>query len=106
MAKYLIKASYNASGAKGLLKEGGTSRVAAVKKMAKGMGGRVETFYYAYGETDVYSIVDVPDATTAIALSLAINASGLVNVSMIPLITPAEIDAAAKKTVKYRAPGS
>lgn len=44
-------------------------------------------------------------ATSALAGSLATNSSGSVRVSTIPLITPEEMDAAAKKSVVYRAPG-
>jgi uncharacterized protein with GYD domain len=106
MAKYLVKASYTSDGTKGLLKEGGSSRRAAIQKILGGMGGKLEGFYYAFGEADVYAIFDVPDATTAAALSLAINASGAVALSTIPLLTPEEIDAACKKTVGYRAPGA
>jgi uncharacterized protein with GYD domain len=106
MGKYLVKASYTSDGTKGLLKEGGSSRKAAVQKMLSGMGGKLEEFYYAFGEADVYAILDVPDATTAAAASLAINASGAVALSTIPLLTPEEIDAACKKTVGYRAPGA
>jgi uncharacterized protein with GYD domain len=106
MAKFMIKASYSAEGARGLVKEGGSSRRAAVKKMVEGMGGKVEAFYYAYGDADAYVIVDVPDATSGIAVSLAVNASGMVHLATIPLITPEEIDAAAKKVPSYRAPGA
>lgn len=106
MAKFLTKASYTADGVKGLLKEGGSSRKAAVEKAISGLGGKVETFYYAFGETDVYLIVDVPDAVTAVAVSLAVNATGAVRTSMTPLLTVEEVDAACKKTVGYRAPGA
>jgi uncharacterized protein with GYD domain len=106
MAKFLIKASYSAEGAKGLMKEGGTARRAAVKKLVEGLGGKIEAFYFAYGDTDAYVITDVPDVTTGLAISLAVNASGAVHLSTIPLITPEEIDAASKKTVAYRAPGA
>ena len=106
MAKYLVKASYTAGGAKGLIKEGGTSRLASVEKVVANMGGKVECFYYAFGDADVYSVLDVPDAVTVIAFSLAINATGLVDLSIVPLITPAEIDAAVKKSVNYRGPGA
>jgi uncharacterized protein with GYD domain len=106
MAKYLIKASYTADGTKGLLKEGGSSRRATIQKMVSGVGGKLEAFYYAFGESDVYAIIDIPDAATAAALSLAINASGSVQLSTIPLLTPEEIDAASKKSMGYRAPGS
>ena len=106
MPKFMIKASYTADGAKGLLKEGGTGRRAAVSKLIEGMGGKVEAFYYAYGDDDAYIICDLPDATSGLAVSLAVNASGAVRLSTIPLITPEEIDAASKKSVAYRAPGA
>jgi uncharacterized protein with GYD domain len=105
MAKFMIKASYTADGAKGLLKDGGSSRKAAVEKMVRGLGGKVESFYFAFGEADVFSIIDVPDAGAAAAMSISINATGAVNLSLIPLMTPEDVDAACKKTVKYRAPG-
>jgi uncharacterized protein with GYD domain len=106
MPKFLIKASYTTEGVRGLLKEGGTGRRAAVAKLIEGLGGKVESFYYAYGENDAYVITDLPDAATGIAVSLAVNASGAVRLSTIPLITPEEIDAASKKSVGYRAPGA
>lgn len=106
MPKFLVKASYAAEGIRGLLKEGGTGRRAAVQKVIEGIGGKVEAFYFAYGESDAYVIVDVPDAATGIAVSLAVNASGAVRMSTIPLITPEEMDVASKKSVKYRAPGA
>ena len=106
MPKFLIKASYNADGARGLLKEGGTARRALVEKLVQGLGGKVEAFYFAYGEADAYVITDVPDAAAGIAISLAVNASGAVRLATIPLITPEEIDAASKKAVAYRAPGA
>jgi uncharacterized protein with GYD domain len=106
MAKFLVKASYSADGARGLIKEGGTRRRNAVQQMVEGLGGRLEAFYFAYGESDVYAIADVPDATAGIALSLAVNASGSAQVTTIPLITPEEVDDAAKKTVAYRPPGA
>jgi uncharacterized protein with GYD domain len=106
MAKYMIKASYTSDGTKGLLKEGGSSRRATVQKMVSGLGGKLEAFYYAFGDSDVYVIIDVPDVATAAALSLTINASGSVQLSTIPLLTPEDIDAASKKSVAYRAPGA
>ena len=106
MAKYLIKVAYTAEGTRGLVKEGGTARRAAVQKLTEGLGGKVEAFYYAYGEHDAYVILDIPDQASGLALSLAINASGAVRASTIPLLTPEEIDAASKKSVPYRAPGA
>ena len=105
MAKFLVQASFAAEGVKGVSKEGGTARRENLDKTIRGVGGKVEAFYFAFGETDVYVIIDVPDAATAIAVSLAVNASGIVKVNTIPLITPEEMDAATKKQVQYRAPG-
>jgi uncharacterized protein with GYD domain len=106
MPKFMIKASYAAEGVRGLIKEGGTGRRAAVQKVIEGIGGKLEAFYFAYGDADAYVIADVPDAATGIAVSLAVNASGAVRVSTIPLITPEEMDAASKKSISYRAPGA
>ncbi|HXZ95570.1 MAG TPA: GYD domain-containing protein [Burkholderiales bacterium] len=106
MAKFLIKASYTVEGTKGLLKEGGSGRRAAVAQMIQGMGGKLEAFYFAFGEPDVFAIIDVPDAIAAAAASLVINSRGGAQVSTTPLITPEEIDAACKKSVAYRAPGA
>ncbi len=105
MAKFLIKASYTAEGTKALTKEGGSRRKEAVEKMVSGLGGKLEAFYFALGDSDVYTIIDVPDMTSGAAMSLAVNASGLANLSTVMLLTPEEVDAACKKTVSYRAPG-
>ncbi len=105
MPKYLVQASYTTEGTKGLLKDGGTKRRAAVEDLMKGLGGKVEAFYYAFGDTDVYAIVEGPDNVTAAAVSLAINASGAVSQKTTPLLTPEEIDQATKKSVSYRPPG-
>lgn len=106
MPKTLIKVAYTAEGTRGLLKDGGSARRAAVQKVVEGMGGKMESFYYAYGEFDAYLVVDMPDATSGLAITLAVNATGAVRLESVPLITPEEIDAASKKSVPYRAPGA
>ena len=106
MPKFLVKASYTAEGARGLLKEGGSKRRAAVQKVLEGLGGKLEAFYYAHGDDDAIIIVELPDTTTSLALSLTVNAAGAVRLSTTPLATPEDIDAASKKTVNYKAPGA
>ena len=106
MAKFLIKATYTSDGAKGLLKEGGTKRRAAVQKIIEAAGGKLEAFYYAYGDDDAFIIADLPDVMAGLAISLTVNASGAVRLSSLPLITPEEVDAASKKSIEYRAPGA
>ena len=90
---------------KGLLKDGGTGRRAAVEKLFGSVGGKVEAFYYAFGDTDLFVIADVPDNISAAALSLIVNAAGAATARITVLLTPEEIDAAAKKTPSYQPPG-
>ena len=105
MAKYLLEASYTAAGTKGLVKEGGSNRRKQVEEMIKKVDGTLEAFYYSFGETDVFVIVDLPDQVTAAALSLAVNQSGAVQLRTHVLMTPEEMDQASERTVGYRAPG-
>lgn len=87
------------------MKEGGTARRAVVEKMLKSLGGHLEAFYFAFGENDAYVISEGPDNATTAAISLSVSASGAVRTKTIVLLTPEEIDQAAKKTVKFRPPG-
>ena len=105
MTKYLFEANYVGEGIKGLMREGGTKRRDALVDALKSVGGTLECFYYAFGDTDVLGVFDVPDAADAAALSLMINSTGNVNVRLKPLLTVEDIDEAAKKTPSYRAPG-
>ncbi len=106
MIKILIKASYTVDGVKGLMKAGGTSRKQGVEKMINDLGGKLEAFYYALGDADVYAIAELPDVNTAAAVSMAINSSGLVSVSTTALINPEDVDKASKISVNYRPPGN
>lgn len=106
MAKYLINGSYTAEGAKGLLKEGGTARKAAVQKALESVGGKLESVYYTFGTSDVIAICDIPDAVSALALSMAVNSSGAVRLSTTPLLTVEDVDAACKKSTSYRPAGA
>lgn len=105
MAKFLIKASYSPEGTQGLLREGGTSRRAAVEEMIQRLDGTLEAFYYGYGEADAYVIADMPDEASAVAVSLIVNASGAVSLSTTPLLTPEQIDEACRRSIDYRPPG-
>ncbi|HWB72886.1 MAG TPA: GYD domain-containing protein [Egibacteraceae bacterium] len=105
MAKYLWEATYTAQGIEGVLEEGGTGRRRAVEEVIESLGGRLEAFYYAFGNNDTYTIFELPDNISASAASLAIIAAGAVRVRTTVLLTPEEIDAAAEKSVQYRQPG-
>jgi uncharacterized protein with GYD domain len=105
MTKYLFEANYVGEGIRGLMREGGTKRRDALVDALKSVGGTLECFYYAFGERDVLGVFEVPAPADAAALSLMINSSGSVNVRLKPLLTPEDLDDAAKKTPTYRPPG-
>ena len=105
MAKFLMQASYTVEGVKGLIKDGGTGRMAALRKAAASVGGKLETFYWTLGKDDAILICDLPDAESAAALSLTIAASGFAHTRTTRLLTAEEMDKAAGKAVKYRPPG-
>ena len=106
MPKYLFQANYTSQGLQGLLKEGGTSRRKVFEEIGKEQGGSLESFYYAFGGTDLFLTYDLPDTATAAAISLTIGAGGALNISTVQLISPEEIDEACNKTVGYRPPGA
>ena len=105
MAKYLFKGNYVGKGIDGLRSEGGTGRKKAVEKLVESLGGRLEALYYAFGPTDIYAIVELPDHQAATAASLMVNGSGNVKVDVVVLMSPEEIDQATKKAPTYRPPG-
>lgn len=105
MPKYLAQGNYSAEGARGLVKEGAAGRLATIDKLVKSMGGKLETMYYAFGDVDVYAIVDMPDNASTCALVTAINMSGAVSLRTTVLLTVEEVDVATKKLPTYRPPG-
>ena len=106
MPIFLSQATYKPTGIQGLIKEGAANRKAAIAKMVEGAGGKMLGFYFAYGETDVYVITDFPDRSAALALSLAVNASGATSLRQTELLPAEDVDAAIKRLPAYRAPGA
>ncbi len=106
MPKYLITGSYTLSGIKGVLAEGGSARREAVEKLASSMGGSIESFHFAFGGDDFHVIVDLPSNEAAASVAMTVAASGAANPTTTVLLTPEELDAAAKLSPTYRAPGA
>ena len=103
--KNLLEVSYTLEGIRGLRAEGGSARVAAVTAATEAAGGKVESFYFAFGDNDAYLIVDYPDVVTAAGAVLAVTAGGGATVRTVALLTPAEVDASVKMQSSYRPPG-
>ena len=106
MPRYLFVGNYSPQGSKGVLAAGGTSRRAVIEKMVSDLGGRVETFDFAFGSDDVYTIVELPDARTATAIALTVNGSGAISLRTVVLMTPEEVDAAGQVQPDYQPPTS
>jgi uncharacterized protein with GYD domain len=105
MAKYLLEVSYTLEGAKGVLKDGGSKRKKVAQSLIESVGGKMEAFYFAFGDNDVVVIADLPDNVSAAALSMTLAASGAVAGKSTVLLTPEEIDQATKKSISYTPPG-
>ena len=77
-----------------------------MQKALEGLGGKLDVIYCTFGADDVVVICDMPDSITALALSLAVNASGAVRISTTLLASVEDVDMACKKAVSYRPAGS
>jgi uncharacterized protein with GYD domain len=105
MPKYLVETTYTAEGIRGLQKDKATGRKQAVEKLLQSVDGRLEAFYFAMGDRDVVTIVDLPDASAAAAISLTGSATGLFRVTTTPLLSVEEVDRALAKKLSFRGPG-
>lgn len=105
MPKFLFEVRYTAAGAKGVAREGGSGRLLDVSQLAESLGARLESFYFALGDVDLYAIADVPDSLTAAAFALAIDEAGAATVKTVVLLSPQEMDTVATKATDYRPPG-
>jgi uncharacterized protein with GYD domain len=106
MPKYLIEASYTTEGVKGVADKGGTARREAVEQLVAAAGGKIECFYFAFGDADVYVICDLPSNEAATALALAVNRSGSTTLRTVVLLTTEQVDAAANMLPEYKPPGA
>lgn len=106
MPKFLLTGSYTVDGVNRLIEQGGTKRRQEVEQAVAGAGGRLEALYWAFGEDDVYCIVDLPNSLSMAALSLAVAGAGLIQPKTVVLMTPEEVDEATKQSSDIRAPGT
>lgn len=106
MPKFLVQASYTVQGTNGLLKSGGSSRLKAVEELLGSLGGKLEAFYFTFGDEDAILIIDVPSTEAALAIAMRVRATGMVSSKMVPLIALDEVDRATKREVAFRPPGS
>ena len=75
MASYLLEASYTPAAMAALVKNP-QNRVQVVSKVVKKLGGKIQGFWFAFGDSDVIAILDLPDNTSMAAFALAVGAGG------------------------------
>ena len=106
MSKYLVRVSFKPEGIRQVLtKAKATGLKAAVAKLVEAAGGKLEAWYFAFGEDDVIAILDLSDNVAAASLSVAANAAGFINLRITPLLTPGEMDKAIEKSSGLPVPG-
>ena len=108
MSKYLLQVAYNEKGWAAMVKTP-QDRGQAVRPAIEKMGGKLETFYYAFGKHDVIAIVDMPSNTAAAGFAIAAAAGGEVkSILTTVLMTPREGMDAMKKAggSSYRPPSA
>lgn len=105
MPHYMFRASYSKEGIDGVLKEGAASRLGVVRKLAQSLGGSMEVAYWAFGEHDFITIMELPDNAAAVAAATTVAASGVGSISTTVLLTADEVDEARGRRADYRAPG-
>ena len=106
MAKFMFHGSYAASGAAGVLKDGGAGRLKAIEAVAASLGGSVESAYWALGPEDFYIVAELPDSKAAAALSLTVGGSGAASLSTAELFSAADVDEIVSRRATYSPPGS
>jgi uncharacterized protein with GYD domain len=106
MPKFLVRAVYTAQGARGVIKDGGSARRKAVEELLASVGGKLEAFYFTFGEDDAVLIIDLPDNEAALAIGMAVGASGAVRSQTTVLIPIEEVDRAVKRSIHFRPPGT
>jgi len=75
MASYLFEVNYT-SAALAALVANPQDRVQVVSKAVKKLGGKVIGFWFAFGDSDVVGILDMPDNASMAAFAMAIGAGG------------------------------
>ena len=72
----------------GIKSTGGSARRDAIVQLAESVGGRMESFDFAFGRSDVVTICELPDNAAAAAVALAVNGSGAVSIRTTVLLEP------------------
>lgn len=104
MPKYLSKVTFTAEAVQFLRQGKASVRQAETRKIFESIGGKLDGYYYVFGQDDVLVIGEFPDNVTAAAVSLLVNSLGPVRVTTTALITVEEMDQAIEKSASLKPP--
>ncbi len=107
MPYYMIQASYTSEAWAAMLRNP-QNPMERLKPLAEGLGGTIESLFYAFGEHDIVMIYQGPDNVSTAATVMAAAAGGAVkSVKTTVLLTVEEGLEAMKKAAgaAYRPPG-
>jgi uncharacterized protein with GYD domain len=102
--RYLVRAELTPEGIKNLQKQPPTALKAGVAKFVESVGGKLEFWFFDYGESTAYSVIDYPDEVAAATAQLSTNAAGFARVRIRPLLSAEEMDKAVAKMPPVRVP--
>jgi len=102
--RYLVRAVLTPEGLKNLQKQPPTALKAGVVKFVESVGGKLEFWFFDYGESTAYSVIGYPDEIAAATAQLSTNAAGFAHVTIRPLLTAEEMDKAVAKVPPVRVP--
>jgi uncharacterized protein with GYD domain len=108
MPHYLFQASYTSQSWAALVKKPENRRL-AIARLVESAGGKLESFYFAFGATDAFVTVELPDNVAAGGVAAAVAASGGVSsLTTTVLMTSEEGEQVMRKAgqIAYALPGS
>lgn len=85
-----------------------TDRSAAVDAAARSVGGRLESYYWMFGQHDGFAVLEMPDSAAAARFVITVSASGaFAHLETHELFTSDDVLKLMRGTesVKYAAPG-
>lgn len=97
MPAYLTQISYSAEGWAALVNNP-HDRTKAVKEPISKLGGKVDKFWFSFGDYDVVGVIEFPNNVNAAAIAMAFAAGGAIkSVRTTPLLSADDAIDAMKK---------
>lgn len=107
MAKYLVLFNLGSDAIRRFVASP-SDRAAAVRGLVESVGGRLECYYWMFGRHDGMAVIEMPDAHTAAATTLAIVSSGaFTHLETHELIEASDLTSIAERArgIAYQPPG-